>query len=901
MIRTAEPPSFDEFRENYRDFLPQAPEPRLASVTGQQLYDDYKKRPTKQSGGFDGFTTLECKALPPSVLDLFAMIFDSIEIDEQAEWPASFVHVPMVSLRKGQDRTALDLRLLTLMSALYSAWANVRYNDDAMLRWRASWKPEQLRGATIDARSQDISFALCQLVEWATMCEADVAAVFLDRVKCFDRIVRNLALELAKYAGCPSRIGAARETWYRVHRRYFRVGKAYSWALTNDNGMAQGCVWSLDDISLIMAVWVRQLASRVPRVLTAVFVDDSSLACYGQWVEQDMQEALALTYIFDQWTLQQVHPAKTVVLSARGEAAKELDLRFNDKVLKTSAGAKLVGDYILFGQEITTAASDKRFLEAMGPLRRIARAPVTLEVRAQLAQTFGPAKATHGSETLWPSTAMMTQYDGAVRQAVVGFRFWQPWLSKDVLFSLIVRGHAILAQPTIQRRVFDILVHQLRTSNLARRRHMEIWDDRNLRQTHGPVSHMSQVVQQLRWTWEGPFLIETDFGYKVDILKTPRLFIHHWLRETFRRQQWMKILVKRHDLGGIQDYTGVDVFATTYRLRGRHLPKAWECDHRTGKGLLRQAMLGAIHTLQRLSRARFAVDDRPQCLYCNGEEETAEHIYFCSCWRDELGDDLRRLTTQDQRMNWRPATRHCESFFLQEAWLAQQLKFGLEEAEKYWPHPVQEEDNDLETYEGSHLVAGTDGACSDAAVPLLRRAGSGVSFGRGHSQNYSGWLPGAFQTAQRAEVYAIDILCCKIVWRPTLILTDSRYVKRIMDRLLQGAKVGDGAHYDLWYDIHRAIHVHPQDFFRVRWIKAHTQPSDIDSGIIAFHEHVLNEEADELAVAGARERCWPARLRTEILKQLSLANCYHDLMVNSLYRRMHRLPHASRQAGFCGG
>eukprot|EP00969_Alexandrium_andersonii_P172645 7632261-Alexandrium_andersonii.AAC.1 len=89
---------------------------------------------------------------------------------------------------------------------------------------------------------------------------------------------------------------------------------------------------------------------------------------------------------------------------------------------------------------------------------------------------------------------------------------------------------------------------------------------------------------------------------------------------------------------------------------------------------------------------------------------------------------------------------------------------------------------------------------------MLRRAGAGVSFGRGHSQSGSWWLPGPQQSAQRAEIFAIFMLVTRLVWAPVHILSDSAYACGHLQLLLSGAAPASGwAHYDLWHDIWRAV------------------------------------------------------------------------------------------------
>ena len=129
-----------------------------------------------------------------------------------------------------------------------------------------------------------------------------------------------------------------------------------------------------------------------------------------------------------------------------------------------------------------------------------------------------------------------------------------------------------------------------------------------------------------------------------------------------------------------------------------------------------------------MTSAGFASDPSPVCIYCDepGAVETQAHIYQCSCWRFRISKHLDLLVPPEERATWPAVTLHCGVFMLRNEWLAREQAFGQEPAPPYYPVPLQIEDAALETRQHGRFVAATDGACSDASVPLLRRAGSAV-------------------------------------------------------------------------------------------------------------------------------------------------------------------------------
>ena len=76
----------------------------------------------------------------------------------------------------------------------------------------------------------------------------------------------------------------------------------------------------------------------------------------------------------------------------------------------------------------------------------------------------------------------------------------------------------------------------------------------------------------------------------------------------------------------------------------------------------------------------------------------------------------------------------------------------------------------------------TDGGCVDTHGG---RAGWGLVFESHGSHSMAGPLPGPWQAAQRAEVYAV-LMAVTAFTGPLVVLTDSRYVHDRLDRLLRG-------------------------------------------------------------------------------------------------------------------
>lgn len=150
------------------------------------------------------------------------------------------------------------------------------------------------------------------------------------------------------------------------------------------------------------------------------------------------------------------------------------------------------------------------------------------------------------------------------------------------------------------------------------------------------------------------------------------------------------------------------------------------------------------------------------------------------------------------------------------------------------------------------VVVYTDGACKHNGVSARATAGIGVFFSKGDERNVSASLPGTAQTNQRAELAAAIAALERVADDAAVeIRSDSRYVVEGVGAWLPqwrrngfvSSKRTPVANVDLWLRIDRLLAERRRlqratSFVHVR---AHR---GVDG----------NEQADQLAVAGANER-----------------------------------------------
>ena len=229
------------------------------------------------------------------------------------------------------------------------------------------------------------------------------------------------------------------------------------------------------------------------------------------------------------------------------------------------------------------------------------------------------------------------------------------------------------------------------------------------------------------------------------------------------------------------------MFANTWLARTRGALKlcAWKL------GLLYNYLAGGDHTQIRCVKAGITEDPSPVCRYCDTEEEGQEHtIWRCPCWVQQRRP-LTDMLTQQQWNALPPHTRCCGIIEESEELLSLQAELSRDPPQPIPRPPPEGPDGDQYTYytdphTGCRWVyAGTDGACSHQAVPLLARAAFGVYYGSQHRLNHAARVNGLTQNAQRAETLAILHLVATAK-RPVHVFVDNQAVVEGFQAMLDG-------------------------------------------------------------------------------------------------------------------
>lgn len=887
-------PTWEHFSREFHDFIPNASTPELDPLEGERMFQTIQSLNSARAGGLDGWRTREVKALPAVFAHRFCGIMQCVE--NGSAWPRSFLEVPLPFLPKTGD-TALDGRLLMLMSSWHAAWNRYRHADLSM--WRSEWMPSTMCGGKQGSSITDVFWDVQLDLEVSTLNNNTRIALLLDRCKCFDRFAWPIMFGLQKAAGCPPFLVEARERWYCNVQSRFKMRSAFSEVTRRSNGGFQGCAFTIDDCNLLMTVW-SNLQAHTCSCLTRNYFDDSTTLCNST---QEVVDLLEVDQTFDTISGQLLSETKSVAITSNPSIVPDLDLiQIGNFSLPVAPRGKLVGALV------STATGshdllDQRIEKAVGYLARVEHFPAGMQEKVNAIGLQAAAKVNVGLEITSPSKQAVSSFYHATKKAILG-PGCRAWTAMGVLFSTIIKGHRI-SLPALQNKAVVIAAAKsLRKAQVSR----DHWNVAyHSQKTHffanGLVANFRAVAARLKWKWDGPFTLTTDWGWQFSLLHTPLSTVSHFVRDATRRAWLRSVSTKRLDMGGIAGHRyGIDADATCVLLRAQGKKKLAPLD----RVFLVNFLTGAVHTQQRMCRAGFSQDTSELCRFCGLEPEDSQHIFYrCPCWESERVQFRDNVTLADLMV---PPCTVMAGLVLQPQEIVDlyhsQVLDPVQMGVGAWDGTTIDNELNWRLENGRKwLLCATDGSCLNATHSMLARTGAGIFFCSKHPANMSKPVFGFPQSAQRGEVAAL-LYALMIMWVPTWFWTDSKYVcDRVNDIVGAGgalpasASCDTWAHFDLWQDITYYIHRNLGNF-KVSWHPGHISPEDLDLGIADPLITLLNNGADTLAKAGARLHSPPSDCIDRALRRIEVAKWQQNMCINILQKRWRACPLPGREAGY---
>ena len=129
------------------------------------------------------------KCLPLVLLEPIALWWKAMEVQcvkgSTDVWPFVTLLARGKCLEKGEGSSPSKIRIVRVMSLLYTLYTSIRYEQTE--EWRRQVMPESMKGARSGAHPHDVAWPLAVRIERAKAKGEQFAGCSLDRTKCFDR------------------------------------------------------------------------------------------------------------------------------------------------------------------------------------------------------------------------------------------------------------------------------------------------------------------------------------------------------------------------------------------------------------------------------------------------------------------------------------------------------------------------------------------------------------------------------------------------------------------------------------------------------------------------------------------------------------------------------------------
>ena len=198
-------------------------------------------------------------------------------------------------------------------------------------------------------------------------------AVFIDKAKCFDLILPEVALPILETLGVPAIVVNACLGFYSSQKK-IKLGSAYGKVVMGTNAAIQGCSLSILMVNGLAAVLTKRLRTVAPNVSSAVFVDDLKI-----WTKctfsHDLQRAFDAISTFDTAVGQSINFHKTALLAKKSKEADRF-LRTVTHRISRKTTIKSLGFLQSVGKKVCCKTQTERLDKAISTAKKIRSIPV---------------------------------------------------------------------------------------------------------------------------------------------------------------------------------------------------------------------------------------------------------------------------------------------------------------------------------------------------------------------------------------------------------------------------------------------------------------------------------------------------------------------------------------------
>jgi hypothetical protein len=224
------------------------------------------------------------------------------KIEQIGQWPEAQLKARAVFRCKDitDAGNLMSYIILKITSALYRLWASVRMRH--LEGWVEQWADKAMYAGVAGVGADDVWYRTAIDMELMRTASTHISAGSIDMYKCFDQIVRDLIVALAKEAGMPRCILAAYS--HVIHNLGIRMQVRSTLAKehTDKCSIPRGCHFSMSMVSLLINPWIS--------IIRQIGVEPRTLAddLFVHAGKKDMQQSSSRRCKLQEHSLQILQP-----------------------------------------------------------------------------------------------------------------------------------------------------------------------------------------------------------------------------------------------------------------------------------------------------------------------------------------------------------------------------------------------------------------------------------------------------------------------------------------------------------------------------------------------------------------------------------------------------------------
>ena len=279
----------DRVPEDMSDLIGRMPQSHVASlppIDGAMIEHALRCTKVASSRGSDGFSTLDLRKLPISLLDMLALILQLIE--QNGVWPQKWTLAKTLCLPKTADaKTPYDIRPVTVMAKIYRLWGHIRGKQ--VTSYISASIPPEIAGVCKKISSDMIALLIASKVEDAHRLNTPLGGMVVDLMKCYNTVPRGGLLLILSKLGVPIPVLNAFRAMMRQMNRFFEVAQCCSDPQLTTTGIIEGCGFAIPSMLAVSLLAHLAITEAAPDAQCAFFADNWSVFAHAF---EDLQKSL---------------------------------------------------------------------------------------------------------------------------------------------------------------------------------------------------------------------------------------------------------------------------------------------------------------------------------------------------------------------------------------------------------------------------------------------------------------------------------------------------------------------------------------------------------------------------------------------------------------------------------